>query len=281
MHTLAGAAMPSDMTGRSFALLDRAERERLAALVRPLPWLDGLITAELIGPEDPGETDEVEGALTWLDAIWGEGKEDEVEALTPRQSIEIVTPVMDHFCHVGETVCQETDTSYRPYLAGYSDPLEAAAEWAAGFCAGIALKPDAWAPLFEDENARALLVAIFSLVREADMPEDVRADSPFRHIPPDRLDHMRRSAVEMLPDIVRSLHDYALVLNESEEDPAVDDDDFDLDVDEDPDPGVDDRDLDGARDGGPREPYVRATPKVGRNDPCPCGSGKKYKKCCM
>jgi uncharacterized protein YecA (UPF0149 family) len=21
-------------------------------------------------------------------------------------------------------------------------------------------------------------------------------------------------------------------------------------------------------------------PKVGRNDPCPCGSGRKYKKCC-
>lgn len=26
--------------------------------------------------------------------------------------------------------------------------------------------------------------------------------------------------------------------------------------------------------------YVRATPKIGRNDPCPCGSGKKYKNCC-
>lgn len=24
---------------------------------------------------------------------------------------------------------------------------------------------------------------------------------------------------------------------------------------------------------------VREMPKVGRNDPCPCGSGKKYKKC--
>jgi SEC-C motif-containing protein len=24
----------------------------------------------------------------------------------------------------------------------------------------------------------------------------------------------------------------------------------------------------------------REAPKVGRNDPCPCGSGKKYKKCC-
>jgi len=26
--------------------------------------------------------------------------------------------------------------------------------------------------------------------------------------------------------------------------------------------------------------YRRESPKVGRNDPCPCGSGKKYKKCC-
>lgn len=29
------------------------------------------------------------------------------------------------------------------------------------------------------------------------------------------------------------------------------------------------------------ETYVRAEPKIGRNDPCPCGSGKKYKKCCL
>ena len=28
------------------------------------------------------------------------------------------------------------------------------------------------------------------------------------------------------------------------------------------------------------KPVVHAGPKVGRNDPCPCGSGKKYKKCC-
>ena len=30
---------------------------------------------------------------------------------------------------------------------------------------------------------------------------------------------------------------------------------------------------------GTSEPYHRVGPKVGRNDPCPCGSGKKYKKC--
>ena len=28
------------------------------------------------------------------------------------------------------------------------------------------------------------------------------------------------------------------------------------------------------------EQFIRQGPKVGRNDPCPCGSGKKYKKCC-
>jgi len=32
--------------------------------------------------------------------------------------------------------------------------------------------------------------------------------------------------------------------------------------------------------GAPRQAVVRQGPKVGRNDPCPCGSGKKYKKCC-
>lgn len=26
---------------------------------------------------------------------------------------------------------------------------------------------------------------------------------------------------------------------------------------------------------------AKARTKVGRNDPCPCGSGKKYKKCCL
>jgi preprotein translocase subunit SecA len=28
------------------------------------------------------------------------------------------------------------------------------------------------------------------------------------------------------------------------------------------------------------KPIINAAPRVGRNDDCPCGSGKKYKKCC-
>ena len=30
-----------------------------------------------------------------------------------------------------------------------------------------------------------------------------------------------------------------------------------------------------------QQPFVNEEPKVGRNDPCPCGSGKKFKKCCL
>ena len=31
----------------------------------------------------------------------------------------------------------------------------------------------------------------------------------------------------------------------------------------------------------PQEPVTNPLRHVGRNDPCPCGSGKKYKKCCL
>ena len=30
----------------------------------------------------------------------------------------------------------------------------------------------------------------------------------------------------------------------------------------------------------PKTPIMRDTPKVGRNDPCICGNGRKFKKCC-
>ena len=36
----------------------------------------------------------------------------------------------------------------------------------------------------------------------------------------------------------------------------------------------------GSGDAQTVQQVVRGTAKIGRNDPCPCGSGKKYKKCC-
>ncbi len=43
--------------------------------------------------------------------------------------------------------------------------------------------------------------------------------------------------------------------------------------------GIDISPMAEASERGKRQPFKRDIPKVGRNDPCPCGSGKKYKKC--
>jgi len=40
------------------------------------------------------------------------------------------------------------------------------------------------------------------------------------------------------------------------------------------------RDTANAAEAQAKAKPVRTGPKVGRNDPCPCGSGKKYKSCC-
>jgi len=37
--------------------------------------------------------------------------------------------------------------------------------------------------------------------------------------------------------------------------------------------------ADAAEEKAKERPFVREMGKIGRNDPCPCGSGKKYKKC--
>lgn len=60
---------------------------------------------------------------------------------------------------------------------------------------------------------------------------------------------------------------------------AADDDDDEDDDEDDEEEENDDDDEDDEEYEEPIEPYVRPEPKVGRNDPCPCGSGKKYKKC--
>ncbi|HEX6002252.1 MAG TPA: UPF0149 family protein [Hyphomicrobiaceae bacterium] len=192
----ASAAMQSpllDLRGRSFALLDRVERDRLAAVLRPLSWIDGLITAVIIAPEE---------AQDWMEYIW---REDDVLAAA---AVEIPTAVDDHLIHVADTLCIGPE-AYRPFLGDAGDQLAAAAQWASGFRFGIRLKPEPWTPLIEDEDTRSLLAAIFALERDEDLPAQERDGFPFRDMPAERREHLRRSTLSILPDIVLALHDYA------------------------------------------------------------------------
>ena len=60
-----------------------------------------------------------------------------------------------------------------------------------------------------------------------------------------------------------------------------DEDEYWDDEDDDEDEYWDDEDGDDDEPLPPPDTVVREQPKIGRNDPCPCGSGKKYKKCCL
>lgn len=71
-------------------------------------------------------------------------------------------------------------------------------------------------------------------------------------------------------------------LDELDEDVGVDDDFFDDDCEDDEwdeDDPVDDLFADEETESSPVT-FVRRGERIGRNDPCPCGSGKKYKNCC-
>jgi uncharacterized protein len=190
----------------------------------------------------PGEPDD------WLDHIWADGA---LGRLTPAQAKDIAGLVEDHYCHVLD-VLYESPHIYTPYLGAESDQAVAAAQWAAGFRFGIRLCPEPWRPLIDDDTSRVLLAAVFCLERDEDLPEEERSDDPFRDISPERREEMRRETIPVLPDIVRGLHEFSLAL-----------------------------DADLESDGFGDLPYARTAPKTGRNEPCPCGSGKKYKKCCL
>jgi hypothetical protein len=75
-------------------------------------------------------------------------------------------------------------------------------------------------------------------------------------------------------DAVEELTELDALLAEEEGADDPDDEDFDPDRE-----NLDPDHKDGAADD--QQPAVNPFRDVGRNDPCPCGSGKKFKKCCL
>ncbi|MBX6393000.1 MAG: UPF0149 family protein [Burkholderiales bacterium] len=134
----------------------------------------------------------------------------------------------------------EKDEVYVPIMAEDEEGNALGNEWAAGFLIGTELRPHAWQELYEDDSRDGLLAPMLQLAHEHD-------PDPERRTPP--ISPQRRAALldEMAWNVTLINRYYA------------------------------DHRLTG---GKPREPFRREGGKVGRNDPCPCGSGKKYKRCC-
>jgi uncharacterized protein len=115
-------------------------------------------------------------------------------------------------------------------------------DWARGFVRGMDMRHDSWAGLVEDEAHGGCLLAMMMLRYEHDEDPEMRPDT----ITPEKREKI---IVHMAAGLMGAYRYF----RQSREDRV---------------------------DAGFISEPRRTASKVGRNEPCPCGSGKKYKKCC-
>ncbi len=113
--------------------------------------------------------------------------------------------------------------------------------WVEGFCRAMLLRPEAWQAYYANEEDDGVLYALFILTRLAEM-----AGFPGEYEPMEIDEQLEDHAGDLIPYVVATLHQASLAIHDP-----------------------------------PMRAHGQARRKVGRNDPCPCGSGKKFKKCCM
>jgi hypothetical protein len=164
--------------------------------------------------------------------------------------------------------------------------LRQAIEWEdSDLCTGLVLALETYAPLeavgeIDAAFARGLVDEYYVTREEIDQSV-AGGDAHFRT----QLEQCRPTGIQ---DTVEELRTWEAW---SEGDWEESDDDWDDDLADEEDFEYEDdydlNDLGAERDdflggpGGQESITIRRTaPRVGRNDPCPCGSGKKYKKCC-
>jgi uncharacterized protein len=186
----------------------------------------------------------------WLPWVWDmEDAEDSPTFADSQQANRILGLLMRHYNVVATSIS-----------GGWFDPLwmELAQEdgseffdaegWCAGFMLGVKQFPDAWQAVFKGHMELLAPMVLLGTERGWKTLEERGQDAETRK-------RLIRGAYEAIPAAVGALQEYFKPEREQA--------------------------LRSSPRGLPeQQPRRRDTPKVGRNDPCPCGSGKKYKKCC-
>ena len=140
-----------------------------------------------------------------------------------------------------DVVSQIAERTYIPILWTDDDGAPLPEGWVHAFFEAAGLRLDAWRPLLETERDGFILTPLFAFCTDDQGP--VLPDMSAKE-----RETIRLNASDMIADAVLAVADYWERVAQG---------------------------LDPLR----REP-VRVAPTPGRNDPCSCGSGRKYKKCC-
>lgn len=240
---------PTPLTLEEFNELDRLLFSGVGTdTVIDLPTLDGFIAGVASSPVE-FEYEEWRSFVCPLPEI-GRYAEEEFARL-----IELTTRHMEFVTHQ----LAEDPESYQPMVFDAPNGFTAskmAEHWSRGFISAVAMMEDMWTPLLESESA-GFLAMIRALTREDETVEERKImDDP----------ELQNLLIAGLPLTVRSIHqfwkEHLTKLGDElfGENGSVARMEQSLKI--------------------PPRPTVRGQPKIGRNDPCPCGSGKKFKKCC-
>ena len=134
---------------------------------------------------------------------------------------------------------------YLPLLLEDESGITHGNGWANGFLRGMEFGKEDWALLLEDEERGGSLVPIFALANEHNPDPELR--SYHQPISAELREQLILGAAAGTMQIYRYFKAQRFLHN----DPL-----------------------------GNMTTSRRTMPKIGRNDPCPCGSGKKFKQCC-
>ena len=143
---------------------------------------------------------------------------------------------------------------FAPVLAYDEDGKAWGNAWAIGFARGMAMRPDAWSAIEDDEDYGDALEPVMRLVADAQFDDDIADDEESDDGPRAEdegyepiSDDERESVIHAMLDGAQDAYDFYREARERALAPAT---------------------------------IRRDQPKLGRNDPCSCGSGKKFKACC-
>lgn len=184
------------------------------------------------------------GPSEWLPVVWGTEDGDDPAFDNLDHLNRVLGLVMEHYNDVARTLIERPDR-YGPLFAVDQRNDDILWElWIVGFEKAVKLRPAAWQKLLiaDTETARAMS----GLLTLADVD---RRDARFSE---QQLGALTAAAPDKIGPWVVALNEWRLANHAPTQ------------VFRPP----------------PSSPFTAPPTKVGRNDPCPCGSGKKYKKCC-
>jgi uncharacterized protein len=163
------------------------------------------------------------------------------ELLSDEESRELLELVLEHW----NSIVTQLDAGkvYEPVFIVDDEGLAKGVEWCQGFLQGVDLRKDSWKVLVDDYDAGSSIYPIIALAHENHPDPELTFESPN---PEEREALLQRviAGLVVMHEFFRKRRAAALALD-------------------------------------PPATVRRSDPKIGRNEPCPCGSGKKYKHCCL